>query len=102
VVSRARDGEAIKQREDRRQRVLDGGEPECTGFIYGLSIADAYIRTGMFRHILLVGAEVHSTGLDISTQGRDATVLFGGGAGRSATLSVRLSVPSRTRFKERV
>ncbi|HET7499751.1 MAG TPA: beta-ketoacyl-ACP synthase III [Kofleriaceae bacterium] len=54
---------------------------QCTGFIYGLSIADAYIRTGMFKHVLVIGAEVHSTGLDISTQGRDVTVLFGDGAG---------------------
>jgi 3-oxoacyl-[acyl-carrier-protein] synthase-3 len=54
---------------------------QCTGFIYGLSIADAYIRTGQFKHVLLIGAEVHSTGLDISTAGRDITVLFGDGAG---------------------
>ncbi len=54
---------------------------QCTGFIYGLSVADAYIRTGMFKNILLVGAEVHSTGLDVSTAGRDVTVLFGDGAG---------------------
>jgi 3-oxoacyl-[acyl-carrier-protein] synthase-3 len=54
---------------------------QCTGFIYGLSIADAYIRTGMFKHVLLIGSEVHSTGLDISTAGRDVTVLFGDGAG---------------------
>lgn len=54
---------------------------QCTGFIYGLSIADAYIRTGMFKNILLIGSEVHSTGLDISTAGRDVTVLFGDGAG---------------------
>jgi len=54
---------------------------QCTGFIYGLSIADAYIRTGMFKHILLIGSEVHSTGLDVSTAGRDITVLFGDGAG---------------------
>ena len=54
---------------------------QCTGFIYGLSIADAYIRTGMFKHVLVIGSEVHSTGLDISTAGRDVTVLFGDGAG---------------------
>ena len=54
---------------------------QCTGFIYGLSIADAYIRTGMFKNILLIGSEVHSTGLDVSTAGRDITVLFGDGAG---------------------
>ncbi|MBA3460984.1 MAG: ketoacyl-ACP synthase III [Deltaproteobacteria bacterium] len=54
---------------------------QCTGFIYGLSIADAYIRTGMFKNILMIGSEVHSTGLDVSTAGRDITVLFGDGAG---------------------
>ena len=54
---------------------------QCTGFIYGLSIADAYIRTGNFKTILLIGSEVHSTGLDVSTAGRDITVLFDDGAG---------------------
>ena len=54
---------------------------QCTGFIYGLSIADAYIRTGQYKHILVIGSEVHSTGLDVSTAGRDVTVLFGDGAG---------------------
>lgn len=54
---------------------------QCTGFIYGLSIADQFIKTGMYRKILLVGAEVHSKGLDKSTAGRDVSVLFGDGAG---------------------
>jgi len=54
---------------------------QCTGFIYGLSIADAYIRSGLANKILFVGSEVHSTGLDISTRGRDVTVIFGDGAG---------------------
>src|ERR1044072_531998 len=54
---------------------------QCSGFIYGLSIADAYIRIGAFKNILVIGAEVHSTGLDISTAGRDVPVLFGDGAG---------------------
>ena len=54
---------------------------QCTGFIYGLSIADAYIRTGNFKNVLVIGSEVHSTGLDVSTAGRDVTVLFGDGAG---------------------
>ncbi len=54
---------------------------QCTGFLYGLEIADAYIRSGMAQRVLLVGAEVHSTGLDISTEGRDVTVIFGDGAG---------------------
>jgi 3-oxoacyl-[acyl-carrier-protein] synthase-3 len=54
---------------------------QCSGFIYGLSIADAWIRTGQYRRVLLVGAEVHSTGMDFSPAGRDASVLFGDGAG---------------------
>ena len=53
---------------------------QCTGFLYGLATADAYIRSGMYKRILFVGAEVHSTGLDISTAGRDVTVIFGDGA----------------------
>ncbi len=53
---------------------------QCTGFLYGLATADAYIRSGMAQRILLVGAEVHSTGLDVSTRGRDVSVIFGDGA----------------------
>lgn len=54
---------------------------QCSGFVYGLSVADAWIRTGQYRRILLVGAEVHSRGLDKTTRGRDTAVLFGDGAG---------------------
>jgi 3-oxoacyl-[acyl-carrier-protein] synthase III len=54
---------------------------QCSGFIYGLSVADAWIKTGQYQRILLVGTEVHSTGLDISTKGRDVACLFGDGAG---------------------
>jgi len=54
---------------------------QCTGFLYGLSVADAWIRTGQFRTVLLVGVEIQSTGLDLSTRGRDMAVLFGDGAG---------------------
>jgi 3-oxoacyl-[acyl-carrier-protein] synthase-3 len=54
---------------------------QCSGFLYGLAVADAWIRVGMYRRVLLVGSEVHSTGLDISTRGRDVTVIFGDGAG---------------------
>jgi len=54
---------------------------QCTGFLYGLSVADAYIRSGLADKILFVGAEVHSTGLDVSTSGRDVTIIFGDGAG---------------------
>lgn len=54
---------------------------QCSGFIYGLSVADAWIRIGQYRRILMVGTEVHSTGLDLSTRGRDVACLFGDGAG---------------------
>lgn len=54
---------------------------QCSGFVYGLSIADQFIRTGMYKNILLVGAEMHSMGLDFSTTGRNVTVIFGDGAG---------------------
>jgi 3-oxoacyl-[acyl-carrier-protein] synthase-3 len=54
---------------------------QCTGFLYGLAVADAWIRVGMYRRILLVGSEIHSTGLDVSTRGRDVAVIFGDGAG---------------------
>jgi 3-oxoacyl-[acyl-carrier-protein] synthase-3 len=53
---------------------------QCTGFIYGQSIADAYIRSGLASKILFVGSEVHSTGLDKTTRGRDVAVIFGDGA----------------------
>ena len=54
---------------------------QCTGFIYGLSVADQFIKSGMYKNILLVGAEVHSVGLDFSTKGRNVSVIFGDGAG---------------------
>ena len=61
---------------------------QCSGFIYGLSIADAWIRTGQYQRILLVGAEVHSRGLDKTTRGRDTAVLFGDGAGAAVLAPV--------------
>jgi 3-oxoacyl-[acyl-carrier-protein] synthase III len=54
---------------------------QCTGFVYAAAVADQFLRTGFARRILVVGAEVHSKGLDISTEGRDVAVLFGDGAG---------------------
>ncbi len=54
---------------------------QCSGFIYGLSIAQQYIRTGEFKHILVVGAEVQSTAMDLTTRGRDVAVIFADGAG---------------------
>jgi 3-oxoacyl-[acyl-carrier-protein] synthase III len=54
---------------------------QCSGFVYGLSIADQFIKTGMYKNILLIGSETHSMGLDISTTGRNVSVIFGDGAG---------------------
>ncbi|MFT6111781.1 MAG: 3-oxoacyl-[acyl-carrier-protein] synthase-3 [Bacteroidia bacterium] len=54
---------------------------QCSGFIYALSVADQYIKTGMYKNILVVGSEYHSGGLDKSTKGRGVTVIFGDGAG---------------------
>lgn len=54
---------------------------QCSGFIYAMSIADAFIKSGQYKTILVVGAEIHSKGLDKSTRGRDVAVLFGDGAG---------------------
>jgi len=54
---------------------------QCTGFVYGLSIADLYVRAGLQKHVLVVCAEIQSKALDKSTRGREMTVLFGDGAG---------------------
>ncbi|MBU2489746.1 MAG: ketoacyl-ACP synthase III [Proteobacteria bacterium] len=54
---------------------------QCTGFLYSLTVGDALVRTGAYQNVLVVGAEVHSSGLDFTNQGRDVAVLFGDGAG---------------------
>ncbi|MCS7074698.1 MAG: 3-oxoacyl-ACP synthase, partial [Bacteroidia bacterium] len=54
---------------------------QCSGFVYGLSIAEQYIKTGMYKHVLVVGSEVQSTTIDTSHEGRTVGVLFGDGAG---------------------
>jgi 3-oxoacyl-[acyl-carrier-protein] synthase-3 len=54
---------------------------QCSGFVYGLSVADQYIKTGMYKNVLVIGAEYHSNGLDKTTRGRNVTVIFGDGAG---------------------
>lgn len=54
---------------------------QCAGFVYALSVADAYIRTGAFRRILVVGQEIQSTRMDLSTEGRNTAVIFADGAG---------------------
>jgi 3-oxoacyl-[acyl-carrier-protein] synthase-3 len=54
---------------------------QCSGFVYAISVADQYIKSGMYRNILVIGAELHSHGLDMSTRGRGVSVIFGDGAG---------------------
>ncbi len=54
---------------------------QCSGFLYGLSVADQFIKTGMYKTVLVIGSEIHSSGLDISTRGRNVAVIFGDGAG---------------------
>jgi 3-oxoacyl-[acyl-carrier-protein] synthase-3 len=53
---------------------------QCSGFLYSLSIADAWVRTGAYKNVLVVGSEVHSTGIELAERGRDVAVLFGDGA----------------------
>ncbi|MCH8554677.1 MAG: ketoacyl-ACP synthase III [Schleiferiaceae bacterium] len=54
---------------------------QCSGFIYGLSVADVYIKSGMYKNVLVIGSENHSGGLDFTTRGRGVSVIFGDGAG---------------------
>jgi 3-oxoacyl-[acyl-carrier-protein] synthase III len=54
---------------------------QCSGFVYALSVGDQFIKTGMYKNILVIGAEKHSFGLDFSTRGRNISVIFGDGAG---------------------
>jgi 3-oxoacyl-[acyl-carrier-protein] synthase-3 len=54
---------------------------QCSGFIYALSVADAWVRTGQYRRVLVVGAEVQSTGMRMTTEGRNVSVIFADGAG---------------------
>ncbi|WP_437372307.1 3-oxoacyl-ACP synthase III family protein [Maribacter litoralis] len=54
---------------------------QCSGFVYAISIADQYIKTGMYKNVLVIGSELHSHGLDMTTRGRSVSVIFGDGAG---------------------
>jgi 3-oxoacyl-[acyl-carrier-protein] synthase-3 len=54
---------------------------QCSGFIYALSVADQFIKTGMYKNVLVIGSENHSGGLDLTTRGRSLSVIFGDGAG---------------------
>lgn len=66
---------------------------QCSGFLYALSVADQYIKTGMYKNILVIGAETQSPALDMSTRGRNMAVLFGDGAG--AAIVSRSDNPER-------
>ncbi|WKB82014.1 beta-ketoacyl-ACP synthase III [Cellulophaga lytica] len=59
---------------------------QCSGFVYGISVADQYIKSGMYKNVLVIGSELHSHGLDMTTRGRSVSVIFGDGAG-AAVLS---------------
>ena len=70
------------------QRLLGCGQipaldlrTQCSGFVYALSVADAWVRTGAYHRVLVVGGEIQSTGMDVSTQGRNTAVIFADGAG---------------------
>lgn len=59
---------------------------QCSGFVYGVSVADQFIKTGMYKNVLVIGSELQSRGIDVSTRGRSISVIFGDGAG-AAVLS---------------
>jgi len=71
---------------------------QCSGYVYGLSIADQFVRSGMYRHVLVVGSEIHSRGLDKTTRGRDVTVLFGDGAGATVVSGTEIGNPATDAF----
>ncbi len=54
---------------------------QCSGFIYAIAVADNFIKTGMYNNVLVIGSEIHSSGLDMTTRGRNVSVIFGDGAG---------------------
>jgi len=54
---------------------------QCSGFVYAISVADQFVKTGMYKNVLVIGAENHSGGLDFTTRGRNVSVIFGDGAG---------------------
>ncbi|HXH30135.1 MAG TPA: beta-ketoacyl-ACP synthase III [Bacteriovoracaceae bacterium] len=71
---------------------------QCSGFVYGMSIADAFIKSGQYKTILLVGAEIHSKGIDKTSKGRDVAVLFGDGAGAVVITRKTVTDPLKDSF----
>jgi 3-oxoacyl-[acyl-carrier-protein] synthase-3 len=74
-------GVIVQERLGMRQVGALDVRNQCSGFLYGLSVAEAYVKAGMHDRVLVVGAEVQSTGLDMTTRGRDVSVIFADGAG---------------------
>jgi 3-oxoacyl-[acyl-carrier-protein] synthase-3 len=68
---------------------------QCTGFLHTMAFADQFIRTGFARKVLVVGAEIHSKGLDVSTRGRDLAALFGDAAGSAVIGATEVNDPRR-------
>ncbi len=66
---------------------------QCSGFVYAISVADQFIKTGMYKNVLVIGSENHSGGLDMTTRGRGVSVIFGDGAG--AAVVSRSEDPNR-------
>jgi 3-oxoacyl-[acyl-carrier-protein] synthase III len=66
---------------------------QCSGFLYGFSIADQFIRSGTYKKILVVGAKIHSKGLDRTPRGREVSVLFGDGAGAAVVGATQVKDP---------
>lgn len=76
---------------------------QCSGFVYSLSVADQFIKTGMYKHVLVIGSELHSGGLDFTDRGRNVSVIFGDGAGAvvlSATDDANRGILSTHLFSE--
>ena len=68
---------------------------QCSGFIYALTTADQFIKTGMYKNVLVIGSENHSGGLDMTTRGRNVSVIFGDGAGAVAVSYTHLTLPTK-------
>lgn len=71
---------------------------QCSGFIYSMAVADNFIRTGMYKRILVVGSEVHSRGLDRTPRGRDVSVIFGDGAGAVVLGATEVKDPEKDAY----
>jgi len=76
-------GGGVEVQEQLKMRTIPAIDVrnQCSGFVYAMSVADQYIKTGMCKHVLVIGAENHSGGLDFTTRGRSVSVIFGDGAG---------------------